>query len=154
MIRKITSSPSDREMFLKLAEEFYHSPAVEHPVPRQNLERTYQEIITRDTYAEGYFLEYSGIIVGYALLSKTFSQEAGGIVVWIEELYLLPSYRSLGLGRAFFQFVHERFPNAARLRLEVEKDNTRAISLYEKMGFSVLPYEQMIKESNNPQKEG
>ena len=37
-------------------------------------------------------------MAGYALLAKTFSQEAGGLVVWLDEMYVRPAYRSKGLG--------------------------------------------------------
>ena len=33
-----------------------------------------------------------------------------------------------------------------RLRLEVEEDNIRAISLYRKIGYEKLDYMQMIKD--------
>ena len=36
-------------------------------------------------YVDGYFIESEGKTAGFGLLAKTFSQESGGIVVWIEE---------------------------------------------------------------------
>lgn len=144
MIRPITSQ--DKEIFLELTRHFYHSDAVLHPIPEEYHQKTFAELVRTDVYALGYLLEYAGKPAGYALLAKTFSQEAGGYVLWLDELYVLPDYRSKGLGREFFQFLEDTFPETARIRLEVEAENIRAIALYEKMGFISLPYRQMIKD--------
>ena len=46
-------------------------------------------------------------IAGYGLIAKTFSQEAGGMVYWLEELYILEEYRSKGLGSEYFRYMEE-----------------------------------------------
>lgn len=147
MIRKIKSE--DKKTYMELVKEFYNSDAVLHSVPEKNFENTFNELMRSDVYAECYFFEYDGKVVGFALLSKTFSQEAGGIVIWIEELYILEPYRKKGLGSEFFGFVNN-MPHS-RLRLEVEPDNEKAITLYKRMGFDFLPYLQMIKENGYEQ---
>ncbi len=95
-------------------------------------------------YLEGYFLCDGDTPVGYAMLAKSYSQEAGGTVIWIEEIYLRQEARGKGLGREFFAFADTL--GAARLRLEAESDNQRAIELYRSLGFTPLPYLQFIKE--------
>ncbi len=81
---------------------------------------------------------------GYAMLAKSFSTEFGKNCIWIEDLYIVPSARSRGIGRAFFDFVRKKYPDCV-LRLEVEKENVRAIALYEKCGYKTLPYSEMYK---------
>ena len=145
MIRKMTES--DRDLYIEMAEEFYHSDAVLHPIPRAHFEKTAEEALKSGTYAEIYLLEYEGKTAGYGLTARTFSQEAGGQVLWIEELYIREAFRSRGLGREFFSYLEEINKGVlSRLRLEVEADNTRAISLYERLGYEVLDYVQMIKD--------
>lgn len=145
MIRKIEKR--DEKEYLEMAGEFYSSSAVLHPVPTEYFTRTFNELMTRDTYAEGYILETDGRTAGYALLSKTFSQEAGGLVIWAEELYIKPEFRSQGLGTEFFKFLESgRGDDVKRIRLEVELENTGAIKLYKRLGYDFLEYNQMIKE--------
>ena len=145
MIRKI--SASDRETFLAFSRAFYASDAVLHPVPEAYHEATFDEMMRSEDYAIGYLFEQDGKPVGYALLAKTFSQEAGGFVLWIEELYILPEYRSMGLGRAFLNMLrNDPGPGVKRLRLEVEAENWRALRLYKALGFSPLAYQQYIVE--------
>ena len=95
-------------------------------------------------YAEGYVFKDGNKYSGYAMLAKSFSTEFGKNCIWIEDLYVLPSARSRGIGRAFFEFVRKKYPDCV-LRLEVEKENVRAIALYEKCGYKTLPYSEMYK---------
>lgn len=136
-------APSDRHVYLEMARAFYASDAVDHPIPEEFLARTFDEMMARDTYAEGYLFEESGAALGYALLAKTWSQEAGGMAVWVEELYLRPESRGKGVGTAFLAYLREHCP-AARYRLETEEENVRAKALYARMGFEPLRYESMI----------
>lgn len=145
MIRKV--NPQDKEKYLEMTEVFYKSDAVLHPVDREYMLSTWNEIMRSSDYADCYFAEENGIVKGYMLLAYTFSQEAGGKVCWIEELFVRPEYRNNGIGREFFDYIKKNIePQCKRLRLEVEDYNTGAKRLYSSLGFEMLPYEQMIKE--------
>ena len=149
MIRKLTVE--DRSLFLALSEEFYASPAVAHAVPAEYHMRAFDELMRSDAYISCYLLCDGETPAGYALLQKTYSREGGGVCLWIDEIYLRPAFRSKGLGREFFAFADTL--GAARLRLEVEPDNTRAIALYAALGFESLPYSQMVKDTPCPNPE-
>ena len=145
MIRPIEKK--DREAYLKMAEIFYNSNAVLSPVPKENFEKTFELLLAENPYAEGYILEKDSLPCGYALLAKTWSQEAGGLTVWVEEIFVSPEMRGLGLGKEFFTFLESRYQNAAkRFRLEVEDENEGAVRLYKSLGFEFFPYKQMKKE--------
>ncbi len=146
MIRKI--GKKDREDFIRLSEMFYKSEAVLHDIPTENHDRLFRELMASDEYAEGYIFEEAGKAVGYGLLAKTYSRESGGKVIWIEEVFVLPEYRSRGFGREFFAKTedHARACGCVRIRLELEPCNERARSLYARMGYRPLDYSQMYKE--------
>lgn len=143
MIRKIEQR--DKSLFLDMAKMFYRSSAVSHTIPEKYHECTFNELMRSDVYADCYIIEQDGKTAGYALLSKTFSQEAGGMAVWLEELFILEDFRGCGLGSEFLKFLEKSNP-AARYRLEVEPENEKAIALYRRNGYEMLPYLQMIKE--------
>ena len=84
MIRRMQEQ--DRALFLKLTDEFYHSDATLHPIPMEYHENAFNEMMRSDVYLEGYILEHEGQSAGYALVSRTYSHEAGGPAVWLEEL--------------------------------------------------------------------
>ena len=138
----------DEEIFLALSEQYYQSAAVLHPIPHAYHVAAFEEIVSGSPYAAGYLLEADGKPVGIALTATTYSRESGGKVLWLEELYILEEYRSRGLGREFFAFAERlaREGGYARIRLEVEEENVRARSLYERLGYDPLAYSQMYKQ--------
>lgn len=142
MIRRI--DPNDRNLFVTLSKEFYSTDAVSHTIPHEYHEKSFDELMRSGEYIECFIFEQDGETAGYALIAKTFSPEAGGVVVWIEELYVRESFRCKGLGKAFFKYMEENYP-AARYRLEIEPENLRAKKLYSSLGYKELPYAQMIK---------
>lgn len=144
MIRIIQKE--DREEYLSMVSAFYSSDVVLAPIPRENMEKTFDLLLAGTPYAQGYIFQVEGNVAGYALLARTWSQEAGGEAIWIEELYCKPQYRGMGLGSEFFTFLEAEFPEARRLRLEVEEENEGAVRLYERKGFSWFDYKQMKKD--------
>lgn len=144
MIRKFV--PEDREDYIRFSTEFYNSSAVDKPVPREHFEQGFDEMMRSDVYVQGYMLVCDGNNVGYCVTMKTYSVEAGGITIWIDELFVLEEYRSKGLGRELFKYIEENGDKKLRrIRLEVELENGRAISLYKKMCFEPAPYDGMWK---------
>ena len=141
MIRKINKS--DRDFYINSVKAFYSSDAVLHKIPEENITKTFEELMHSETYAQCYIFEKEEKRVGYALLAKTFSQEAGGEVLWIDEIYILPEFRSQGIGTQFFEFLKSNF-DVARLRLEFCPSNKKAIEVYKRQGFTPLNYGQMI----------
>ncbi len=147
MFRKITEN--DREFYISSAKEFYRSDAVDHQIPEDFIVKTFEELMRANTYAEAYIIEQEGKRAGYALLAKSFSQEAGGMVLWLEEIFILPEFRSCGLGVQFLKFLKEDVP-AVRLRLELCPSNTKACEIYKRNGFQILNYNQMIYDKQEP----
>ena len=85
------------------------------------------------------------------MVAKSFSTEFGKPCAWIEDIYIKDSYRGLGIGSRFIEHVGSKFLDyieakypEALLRLEVEEENERAVKVYEKNEFHVLPYMEMI----------
>ena len=144
MIRKLTKA--DEQLYMAMTEEFYYSDAVLHAIPEENRRACFEELMRSKEYCECFIIEHNKETAGYALIAKTFSQEAGGLTVWIEELYIRPEFQGNGLGTQFFEFIQKEIP-ARRYRLEIEPDNEGARALYERLGFKSLDYSQMIKDT-------
>lgn len=84
-------------------------------------------------------LDLAGTVAGYALLVSYWSNELGGEVCAIDELYVVPSARSQGWGSRLLEALAAGsdlgFSGAAALALGVAPGNTRARALYERLGF-------------------
>jgi len=78
--------------------------------------------------------------VGIALGCAFLGIEHGGTSGWIEELYVLPEFRERGIGSLLVaEFI--RVASALGWRaidLEIDSGHRRAVSLYERHGFTQL----------------
>ena len=144
MIRDIEEK--DREIFIAMCEEFYSSTAVSHSVPKSHCERTCEVVTHYSPCYRGCLRESGGKTVGYGLVQLSYSNEAGGMQMFLEELYIREGYRNKGLGKEFFERVYASRDDVVRYRLEVTAVNERAISLYKRLGYENLDYVQMIKD--------
>lgn len=76
--------------------------------------------------------------LGYAVVTRGYSLEFGGVFALLDELFVMPSARGAGLGGALVRAVIEdcRAAGIPTLRLEVERANDRAQALYRRFGFT------------------
>lgn len=134
----------DFEQVLGMMKVFYASDALLIHPEEAVLRRTLQDAIGENPYVEGFALEEEGTLAGYGMVAKSYSTEAGGECVWIEDIYILPQFRGKGIGTGFLQFVQAYFSGAARIRLEAEPENEKALAVYRAAGFTELGYTQLI----------
>ena len=141
-IREITEK--DKACVLQMMRVFYASPAVFTNGSEEIFIRDIEACAQGNPYIEGYILENEKELLGYAMIAKSYSTEFGKPCIWIEDLYIKEEYRGLGLGKRFMEFIEQKYPDHL-FRLEVEEENERAVRLYEKRGFTRLPYVEMKK---------
>lgn len=134
----------DRRQVLEMMRVFYSSPAVLSNGSREIFEADVDHCIGDCPFVEGFIFEKEGNIQGYAMIAKSYSTEFGKPCIWIEDLYIKKQYQGLGIGSRFLRYVEEKYPNHV-FRLEVEAENERAVNVYQKCGFRVLPYMEMKK---------
>ena len=142
-IRKMIES--DREIVVDMMRTFYHSPAVWTNGSEEIYNNDITACVSDNPYAEGFIFENEKEIAGYGMIAKSFSTEFGKPCIWIEDLYLKEEYRGKGIGSSFFAYLEKEYPDTI-MRLEVEEDNTRAVAVYKKNGYEMLPYMEMKKE--------
>ena len=142
--RPITAA--DETDFYTMAEEFYHSDAVLNPIPAEYHRRAFAEMMRSGQYLSGYIFTDGDNTAGFAVTNRMMQHEAGGVMVWVEDLYIRPAYRGQGLGSRFLAWLEEQLRgDAVMLRLETEPENERAQELYYRLGYENLNYLQMIK---------
>lgn len=134
----------DFNQFIYMCRDFYSGDAVDHTVDEENFKKTFNELINNNPFLRALILEIDGICAGYAQLSFTWSNEAGGFTVWLEEIYIKPDFRGKQLGTKLIEFIMNEYKDKARrFRLEVSPSNHDAMKLYRKIGFNQLNYLQM-----------
>jgi len=141
-IRRMTEG--DRDAVLDMMRVFYASPAVLSNGSDEIFNSDIDNCLSNSPYVEGFIFESDDGIQGYGMIAKSFSTEFGKPCIWIEDIYVKEKYRGLCIVSAFLNYIENSFPDCI-LRLEVEDDNERAMYVYKKCGFDILPYTEMKK---------
>jgi ribosomal protein S18 acetylase RimI-like enzyme len=86
-------------------------------------------------------------VVGMAVLSSMWTLEHGGPAVWLDELYVEPAHRGIGIGEALLTAASEeaRALGAHTVDLEVDEEHARAAGLYARHGFVRLPRTRWVR---------
>ncbi len=126
---------TDIEWLLAAMREFY---AIDHyafdeEITRRNLEN----FIADDELGKLWLMEGESEVVGYIVLTFSFSFEFRGRDAFVDELFIAANYRGQGIGKGALQFVEEqcRDYGVKALHLEVERENIAAQKLYRRFGF-------------------
>lgn len=144
MLSIIEMREKHKDEVIRMMRDFYTSPAVHTNGSEKIFQCDVENCINDNPYLEGYIFMEEDILIGYAMVAKSFSTEFGKPCIWIEDIYLKPEHCGKGAGSRFMSFIENKYPHAV-FRLEVEEENTRAVHLYRKYGFDVLPYMEMKK---------
>lgn len=139
-------SNSDRDEVLDMMRTFYNSSAVYTNGSEDIYINDFENCINDCPYLEGYIFCEDECIKGYGMVAKSFSTEFGKLCIWIEDIYIKPDFRGLGIGSIFLNEIKIKYPQCIH-RLEVEDENVGAIKTYEKNEFTNLPYKEMIRNS-------
>ena len=89
-------------------------------------------------------------IIGGLMVTFEWSDWRNAWFWWIQSVYIMPDFRGKGIYRLLYEFVKEKAAEAKNVcgfRLYVERENTGAQKVYEKLGMEeshYLMYEELI----------
>lgn len=115
-------------------------------------EADYQEsLFGEKPAAEALVAELKGQIIGYAIFFSTFSTFIGRAGLWLEDLYVRPEFRRLGIGRKLLKAGGEMASLRGSGRYEwcVLDWNQNAIDLYEQMGGKIMKEWRIVRLDRN-----
>jgi GNAT superfamily N-acetyltransferase len=96
-------------------------------------------------------IELESVLCGYAILVPFWSNEFGGNMLFVDELYILPAHRAHGLGRGLFAMIERDRPfNAVGVFLEVSRTNLPARRLYASVGLTERSQMAMARKFGSP----
>lgn len=91
-------------------------------------------------YIEAIVAEYAGKKVGFALFFHNYSTFLAKPGIYLEDLFVLPEFRRLGIGKAILSYLAQLAVErkCGRFEWSVLDWNENAIALYKNMGASIL----------------
>lgn len=136
---------ADKDEYFNMSRDFYASGVTNSVIDDNGREKFWKEILSKEI-VRGYFILCDGKTAGYAVCCLSASQEACGRLLWLDELYIKPDFRGKGLGSQFFKFL-ENTDEYGYIRLEVERDNARALNLYKSLSYADANYLSLYKKT-------
>jgi len=129
---------SDKKYVAKLIKLLYLEDPEGKPATDDNINRTFKELTSHHDKGTIMVIEDGLTIIGYAILVNFWSNEYGGNILNLDELYILKKYRSQGVGTKFTQYlIDNKFNNSVAVQLETMPSNEKARQLYERIGFKL-----------------
>jgi ribosomal protein S18 acetylase RimI-like enzyme len=83
-------------------------------------------------------IECNGLLAGYSIIFRFWSNEYGGLLIGIDELYIKKQFRNYGVAKSFTNILindEKRNPLFAGIELESHPNNEAANRLYASLGF-------------------
>ena len=112
------------------------SPA---PVPEHHTRQTLARFRSEPIRGIAVVLELDHTIAGYSFLVSFWSNELGGEIIVIDELYVRPAHRNQGHARTLITALSREnnlWPGRiVAVELETTPQNRRASALYTRLGF-------------------
>jgi GNAT superfamily N-acetyltransferase len=132
---------ADDSAIAEMCRHLYLEDPGPSPIPPENIHTTLVTLRQSPDRGRAVVLEVQGRVSGYALLIAFWSNELGGDVCEVDELFVLPQHRNQGYGSALFAAVvgGELWPGPiTALALGTTRGNARARRLYERLGFAEI----------------
>jgi GNAT superfamily N-acetyltransferase len=131
-------TPTEIPALLELIRELAQFEKLEHEVVA-TVESLNESFFGKQPVAGALLARGDGEVAGYAIYFFTFSSFLGRAGIWLEDLYVRPSFREQGLGKQLIEAV---------ARIGVERDcgrfewtaldwNERALNFYRGLGAEV-----------------
>ena len=138
--------PNDVPGILAMIRELAEFEALSHHVVATE-DDYHASLFGENPAAEALVAEVGNNLVGYAIFFSTFSTFIGRAGIWLEDLYVRPDFRGLGLGKGLLKVVGEiaAARNAGRYEWSVLDWNRNAIELYERVGGEILQEWRIVR---------
>lgn len=115
--------------------ELYREDPSTKRISDEKISKTFKELRDKPDKGKIIIFEEKKVIVGYSILIPYWSNEYGGNILHIDELYVRPEHRERGIATSFLKQLVRTKHDAVALQLEVTPSNTRAMNYYRKLRF-------------------
>lgn len=129
---------TDKSELVEMMQGLYTEDFEGKPLTISKINKTIKELTEKREKGEILILEKNQIIIGYSILINYWSNEYGGNILVIDELYIKSVFRKKNVATDFIKFlIEKRFSNSIAIQLEIMPSNNKAKRLFEKAGFKL-----------------
>jgi ribosomal protein S18 acetylase RimI-like enzyme len=130
------ATASDLDGLIRLQADFYREDGYVHRVARAR--EAWITLLNDKGLGEVWLVEAPDGLVGYVVVTFSYSLEFLGRDAFVDELFVASAFRRQGLGRAGLRVAESicRQAGVRAVHLEVEHGNESAARLYQSWGFA------------------
>ncbi len=134
------ATPTDVPVLFELILALAKYEKLSHTVTG-NIDNLQEHLFGAKPYGEAIIAAYGEEAVGFALFFHNYSTFLTKPGIYIEDIFVMPEFRRMGIGKAILKYIAELAVNrdCGRLEWSVLDWNESAIAFYEEMGSQVLP---------------
>ncbi|MCR6641035.1 MAG: GNAT family N-acetyltransferase [Sporocytophaga sp.] len=141
---------ADRTMVVSMIQDFYNVDPSGKSKTEEQIYKTFEAFEKHPDYGLITIFNDGNKIVGYCVIVNFYSNEYGGLILNIDELYIIPEYRGKGISTDYVKYLKERKDiEFVAMELEVLPYNARALKLYEKLGFMKSDRSYLMLKKDN-----
>jgi ribosomal protein S18 acetylase RimI-like enzyme len=134
--RKFVSS--DTKIIADMIRDLYREDPGTKLMSNQKIKRTFESLTKHPEKGRIIVFEYKDKIIGYSILINFWSNEFGGNIIVLDEIYIKKIFRARGIDTNFIKYLSKnKSGNSVAIQLEVTPGNKRGRKLYESLGFKL-----------------
>lgn len=142
-------SVGDKKILTEMIFALYHEDPEGEPISMGKIDKTIHELSEFPEKGRIIIFEHNRTPVGYSILINYWSNEYGGTVLAVDELYVRPEWRRTGVASAFIQdIILQNKHGIAAIMLDVMPANRIARRFYEQCGFTLSERNSFIYQCN------
>jgi ribosomal protein S18 acetylase RimI-like enzyme len=126
---------TDRLCLHKLIHALYIEDSSNSSMTNKKIEMTIEKLSANTEKGKILLFDLNDETIGYSILINYWSNEYGGNILFIDEIYILPEHRNNGIATSYFAWLKTQMKDTKALQLEVIPGNQNALRLYIRLGF-------------------
>ena len=132
-----TATPADAPTLIPLVGQYWRFEAIEGFDPAR-VASLLKRVLSDSKLGHAWLATVDGAPAGYLLAVYVFSLEHQGLTAEIDELFVVPQYRGLGLGGRLLETAEETFRGSGctNVSLQIGRDNNEARAFYRAKGYA------------------
>ncbi len=133
------ATKKDSKVFLSLINALADYEKLKRPTPAAK-KRLLEDGFGKRKRFDSFLAFVDDVPVGYAIIFETYSSFLAKPTLYLEDLFILPEYRRLGIGKKFFTVLlkEARKRKCGRMEWTVLDWNQLAIDFYNKLGATYM----------------
>jgi len=137
----------DQKIVTELIKQLYKEDPGDQPASNKHIQKTLTILPKHKDKGTILIFELGKQLIGYSILINYWSNEFGGNIVFIDELFIKKEFRGQGIGTNFIKYLMKnKFGNSVLLQIEVTPNNKKAKKLYEKLGFKLQKNSTLMRK--------